>query len=155
MTAVKQYLAGNAAAVRRFKSSTTKRKSQAQHQSVYRKRRQAGLQPVDKPWDYLCCGEVKDMAWKAYRVAAWHLRQAMFEGNYSQRELREMFAESLGEMFKDALAAHAVNEGGCWPVDGSTPPYRNYPVIWDSHCDEVSKTWRPEYPVYPPVKGVA
>jgi hypothetical protein len=152
---VKQYLAANAAAAKRFKGSkTAQRKSQTSNQALYRKRRENGLQPLKKPWDYLTCAEAKSMVWKAYRVASWHMREGVFEGRLSHKELREMFASSLAEMFSDALSAHAVQEGDCWPVDVHTEPFRDYPTIWAAHCEEVPDSWRPEYPFYSPVKAV-
>lgn len=154
-SAIQKSTSANAAAVTRLKPpSPAARKSQASHQALYRQRRKHGLQPVKKPWDYLTCGEVKDMAWQAYMVASWYLREAVFEGRLSHKELRELFASSLGEMFTDALSAHAVLEGDCWPVDADTEPYRDYPTIWAAHSEAVPKSWRPEYPVYPSVKGV-
>lgn len=120
-----------------------------EHQATYRERRKQGLQPLQKPWGFLCSGEVKDMAWQAYRVASWYMREDVQQGsNLTPEELREAFASSLAEMFSDAVMAHAVSEGGCWPVDGQTPPHRNYPRVWELLKNEVPASWRPEYPLY-------
>lgn len=129
----------------------SKGKLHAQHQAVYRERRKLGLTPVVKPWDYLCSAEVKEMAWKAYRVASFQISESLMEldgAHYTQQEWRERFAEMLAESFKDALTAHAVAEGGCWPVDADTPPYRNYPRVWEMLSNDTPTSWRPEYPLY-------
>jgi hypothetical protein len=120
----------------------------AAHQAVYRERRKLELQPLRKPWDFMTSQEVKAMAWKAYRAAAWYLKPDLEESRFTHLELRSMFAESLAEMFKDALYAHTVSEGQCWPVDASTPPYRNYPRVWEMLCDDMPENWNPQYPVY-------
>lgn len=142
-----------AAIYRRKSPSPSARKSQAAAMVVYRQRVKNGLQPIKKPWDYLTSHEVKKMAWQAYRVAAWYLRDDLFEveGRFTHEQLREAFAESLAEMFKDALSAHAVTEGGCWPVDADTPHYRNYPKVWGMLAGDVPQSWRPERNVYPEV----
>jgi len=151
MNPVEELLAKNRAAERRFGKKGNKPEPLPQkraHMKVYRDRKAAGLKPLPKPWDYLCSAEVKAMAWQAYRAASWDLREDMFEGRIAHQDLRERFAELLAEMFKDALAAHAVTEGSCWPVEPDTPPYRNYPRIWQMLVEGVPDTWRPEYPVY-------
>lgn len=117
------------------------------HQAVYRQRRKLELQPLNKPWDFMTSSEVKAMAWKAYRVAAWHLKPDLEDPQFTHMERRAMFAESLAEMFKDAVSAHAVTDGLIWPVDASTPPYRNYPRVWEMLCEDVPADWNPQYPV--------
>jgi hypothetical protein len=54
----------------------------------------------------------------------------------------------LADRFYDALMAHAVTEGGCWPILENTPHHRNYPHVWDLLSRDVLATWRPEYPLY-------
>jgi hypothetical protein len=123
--------------------------TRAQHQAVYRKRRKLDLKPIRKPWDYLTSAEVKAMAWQAYRVAAWLMIEDCSGGPVrTHRERREAFATSLAEMFSDALMAHAVLEGECWPVTAETPPFRNYPRVWEMLSQDVPHSWRPEYPLY-------
>lgn len=123
-------------------------KLRAAHQAVYRQRRKLDLQPLRKPWDFMTSAEVKAMAWKAYRVAAWCLKPDLDDPQFTHMERRAMFAESLAEMFKDAVSAHAVTDGLIWPVDASTPPYRNYPRVWEMLCDDMPADWNPQYPVY-------
>lgn len=119
------------------------------HMQAYRQRRKAGLEPLPKPWDYLCSLEVKDMAWQAYRVASWVLRDDMASGAHlTHQALREAFCTTLAEMFEAALSAHAVQEGGCWPLDKDTPDHRDYVQVWADLSGDVPRSWRPEYPVY-------
>lgn len=123
-------------------------KLRAAHQAVYRQRRKLDLQPLRKPWDFMTSAEVKAMAWKAYRIAAWDLKPDLDNPRLTHMERRAAFAESLVEMFKDAVSAHAVTDGLIWPVDASTPPYRNYPRVWEMLCEDMPADWNPQYPVY-------
>lgn len=118
------------------------------HQATYRKRRLGVLQPLPKPWDFMTSSDVKEIALKAYRVAAWHLKPDLGDPRFTHLELRAMFAQSLSEMFNAAVSAHAVADGFVWPVDADTPDYRNYPRIWDSLCSDIPDSWNPQYPVY-------
>lgn len=156
-TAKQKFLMANEPGAKRFKAiANAMRKSQAAAQAVYRKRRKLGLQPLKKPWDYMTCAEVKNMAWQAYRVASFEVARAVVTEDgrdVTHQRLREEFAALLAEMFNDAVMAHAVMEGGCWPVADDTPPYRNYPRVWELMSTEVPPEWRPEYPFYRPVEG--
>jgi hypothetical protein len=139
----------------------------AQHQALYRQRRKLQLKPIPRPWDYLTSAEVKSLAWQAYRVASWLMVEDVAADGpvRTHREQRETFASTLAEMFTDALMAHAVDEGDCWPVTVETPPYRNYPRVWEMLSEDVPHSWRPEYRLYvdvlargtgvPPVKRSA
>ena len=122
--------------------------SHKEHQRTWRLRRKLDLSPVPKAWDYLTSTEVKDMAWRAYRVASWHMRDDLGRFDRTHQELREAFAESLAEMFRDALSAHAVIEGLCWPITSKTPPYRNYPRVWEMLYEDVPDSWHPQYRLF-------
>lgn len=145
-----QILVESSAAVERFTKPAKKAQpSHNRYQPIYRERRKQGLQPLPKPWDFLCSGEVKDIAWQAYRVASWYLKEDVQEGSrLSHKQLREAFAVSLAEMFKDAIMSHAVLEGGCWPVTPDTPLYDNSPQVWENLSSEVPANWAPQYALY-------
>lgn len=119
-----------------------------QRQSAYRQRKKTGVKPLPSPWAWMTIAEAKEIALQAFRVASWHMREDVAEGRLSDQDLREAFADSLAEMFKHAISAHAVSNGGCWPVDDQTPSYADHLQIWRNLSAEVPDTWRPQYPLY-------
>ena len=128
--------------------STANHAQALKHKAAFRLRRKNGLEPLPKPWDWLDAAQVKEIALKAYYVATHGLLEDVQFGQLSEQELRQSFAESLTDVFRDLVIADAVTRGGCWPVDANTPPFRNYPQIAANMCADLPKDWKPQYPVY-------
>lgn len=125
------------------------------HKAAFRQRRKNGLQAVAKPWGWLSLAEVQKMAQTAYYVASHGLVEDVQDGQLPDQELRQVFAMNLADLMRDLVLAKAVTRGGCWPVDAGTPRHQNYPQIAADLCAELPQNWRPQYPLYRGIGGVA
>lgn len=116
------------------------------HDAAYKARKQAGLQAVEQPWQWLTGARVRELAQAAYQSATWSNRLELVEGqDFSPHELREFFAEALIEAFTDQVLAEAHQVGGCWPT-GREAQAAVQRV--GRAASEISQDWRPQYPAY-------
>lgn len=112
-------------------------KPSAPRQAVYRQRRQAGLQPMVKPWDWLSLAEVQKLAVEAYRSATF----ALSDPEDQTSSPHEYFVGELARAFEVLVAGKAQGLGlTCAPANA-----KHY-----AQClrEDVPANWRPQYPVY-------
>jgi len=102
------------------------------HKAAFRQRRKNGLQAVPKPWGWLSLTEVQKIAQTAYSAAT----HGLSDPSDWPSNVQALFVQELASAFEVLVAGRAQHYARCLRED--LPP-----------------NWRPQYPLYRGIGGVA
>lgn len=116
------------------------------HDAAYKARKQAGLQAVEQPWQWLTLADMKDIAQTAYKVASYRLNKDPMP---TPEQSKSYFVDELHNQLCYYLA-EAVVKNGQMPATVVPGMGANERAILQTVAKnrKLVEDWRPQYPAY-------